>query len=89
MSQQVLKYIDRDAYDLILYEPSAATRAKKVVALADSISTWGELKRMRQTMSSEVIEPIIDHLWTTWDGGNGALSLGLEDVDEDEHRRFC
>jgi hypothetical protein len=64
--ERVLRFIDRDGEDLILYEPSAAARAKTILALAESISTWGDLRRVRESRPSELVDPIVQYLWEQW-----------------------
>jgi len=72
----VLRYVDRD-YDLILYDPKAAALAKRILEAAESISTWGDLRRLQTTASAEIVDPIVDHLWDQWDGGDGAWQFDL------------
>ena len=64
--ERVLRYVDRDGDDLILYEPSAAAQAKTILALAESISNWGDLRQVRETHLSELVDPIVQYLWEKW-----------------------
>ena len=37
----VIRYIEQDDEDIILYEPTTPARAKAIIAMAESVSTWG------------------------------------------------
>lgn len=78
----VLKFVDRGS-DLILYEPEAATRACQILGLARSVSTWGDLRQLSTSEPKELVEPILEHVWDVWDGGDGASSLGVGDDESD------
>jgi hypothetical protein len=86
-TRPVLRYVDRGADDLVLYEAGVAARAKSVIELAESVSSWGDLRRLLAE-DSEGVNMILDHLWLQWDGGDGAAMFGFEienDEDEDEN----
>jgi hypothetical protein len=79
---KVLKFVDRES-DLILYEPEAAARALSTLFLADSVSTWGDLRRLRSSEPADLVDPILDHLWEEWADGAGASTFGLDEDDPD------
>lgn len=84
--ERVLRFVDRDGDDLILYEPSAAAEAKTILALAESISTWGDLRRVREGHPSELVDPIVQYLWEKWqdkDERDWVFKLGEEAVAEE------
>jgi hypothetical protein len=78
----VIRFIDRRD-DLILYDPKVAARARKIVNLAESVATWGDLRRLQATTSSELVDPILARVWDQWDGGEGAWEFGFDEDDPD------
>ena len=68
---------------MILYEPSTAARATRVLELADDISTWGQLRAVNGQGPPEDVEPILQFLWDDWEEGEGAWRFGF-DEEEDE-----
>jgi hypothetical protein len=77
----VLRYIDW-ADNLILYDPRVAARAKEILNLVQSVSTWGDLRRLQAT-SPELVDQIIARLWDQWDSGDGAWEFGCDLDDPD------
>jgi hypothetical protein len=79
---RVLKFADRES-DVILYEPGAATRARRSLCLAGSVSTWGDLRRLRSSEPADLVDPILDHLEEEWAFGYGASRFGIDEDDQD------
>ncbi len=79
----VLRYIDRDEFDLILYDPKVAARAKEILKLAESVSTWGDLRRLQATTSPELVDPILACLWDQWNDGAWEFGFGFDEDDPD------
>jgi hypothetical protein len=79
----VLRYIDRDEFDLILYDPKVAERAKEILNLAESVSTWGDLRRFLVTTSPELVDPILASLWDQWNDGPWEFGFGFDEDDPD------
>lgn len=79
---RVLKFADRES-DVILYEPGAATRARRILGLARSVSTWGDLRRLRSSEPADLVDPIRDYLEEEWAFGAGASKFGIDEENED------
>jgi hypothetical protein len=75
---RVLKFADRES-DVILYEPGAATRARRILGLARSVSTWGDLRRLRSSEPADLVDPIRDYLEEEWAFGAGASKFGIDE----------
>jgi hypothetical protein len=73
-----------DEGDMILYEPSAAARARHILRLAESVSTWGQLRAIQRAEASELVEPILEFLWDEWEQGEGAYGDDDDAYDEDD-----
>lgn len=66
-NSRVLRFVDSDNYGVVygvfLYDAAVAVRAKTIVALAASVRTWGDLRNLKDTQPSELIDPILKHVW--------------------------
>jgi hypothetical protein len=61
-------WLAHGAEEAILYEPSAARRARRFVAAIDSIACWEDLGRLVAERNPAGLEAL-DYLWDEWCGG--------------------
>ncbi len=78
--RQILRYVDHYG-DLILYQSDAAARGKELLRVAESVHTWGDLRRVISEEPPEVRAALVERLWTQWHDEDRSELFGVDPDD--------